>query len=191
MAWSDVVVKVLDILEPVIKIPPPSSTIIRFGQTVALRTTHDGRYVMANLSDREKLMARAEHVQAWEIFEIVDSLDPFQAVTRKAAHYGDKIALRATNNSRFVGVDGDSAGRELTARVTDVKEWETFILSRPRRKARYRRDNTVCYGNFFALRDYNGNFVTADFNDSGTLRATARRIDSWETFVFIEPSNPR
>jgi hypothetical protein len=166
----------------------PKQDALTFGKKVGIRAC-DGRYVMADLNTNSRLLGREHHLKEWEMFEIVDALDPFSSVP-KPIRYGDKVALRAINNGSFVGAALDSNG-ELFARVSWVKAWETFVLCRTPSSVRVGVDNIVRYGSFFALQAHNGKNVMFNREGDGGLSAVALHIKEWETFVFIDPAQPK
>jgi hypothetical protein len=175
---------------PRVGIQPDSSKdqqILAYGQAVAIRTC-DGKYVTADLNNDNTLVARERHVKEWEVFKIVHAASPFSPMPKRAVHYGDRVALLATNNQNFVGAAFDS---QLTAWVAHVEDRETFTLLRPPKSKLRRYGRTVQYGSFFALQASNGQNVRYNCKGDGKLRAEVCHVEAWETFVFIDPTHPQ
>lgn len=94
--------------------------------------------------------------------------------------------MRALSNGRFVGADLNS-DKQLTTWATEIQGWETFTLYlTPESPAA----NVIRYGDTFALRAYNNAYVSYISTGDGRLLATASQIQTWETFVFIDPARP-
>lgn len=197
MNWAEIIAAIIaGIIGPVVILhytrrlkPISKQDTLTFGKKVAIKTWN-GTYVGADLNDDGKLFARVQHVQEWEVFEIVDALDPFTSTVNRPIHFGDKVAFKAMNNNSFVGADLDSQN-ELVAWGARVKEWETFRLLRPPENIRVRRTKTVGYGSFFTLQADNRKFVGCRFNIDSGLAAVSSRADEWETFIFINPDEPK
>jgi hypothetical protein len=163
--------------------------VLTYGQVVAIRAC-DGKYVMTDLNDQEILAAHERHVEAWEVFKIVEVSSPFSHIPKKAVRYGDKVAFLAMNNRNFVGAALHSQG-ELTARVAHVKEWETFTLLCPPTSRSKKRRDALRYGSFFALQAYNGKNVMYNRDGDRRLLAKVPYVSDWETFTFIDPAHPQ
>jgi hypothetical protein len=158
--------------------------ILKYGQRVAIRT-YDNTYVTLDLNHFNQMVGGAKEIKAWQLFEIHLASNPYSETRKRSVRYGDKIALRAVNNDCFVGASLHSQA-ELTAWVTYVKEWETFILCFSPATAPGKH-NLVSFGSSFALQADNGKYVQYAFAADKRLFAIADGIKEWETFEFVKP----
>ena len=162
--------------------------VIMYGYSVAIRT-HDHNYVTADLNRDHQLFGRAQNIKAWQIFEIVDASKPFSQKSKQIVRYGDKIALKALNNDRFVGADLNNE-KQLTTWASEVRGWETLTLCLTPEGPPANEEKAIRYGDSFALRAFNDKYASYKLTGDGRLLAVADEIKSWERFVFIDPSHP-
>jgi hypothetical protein len=168
-----------------------NKVIVHYGEQVAFRA-FNGEYVQVNLnSDNNKLIACGLAVDAWEIFEVLDANEPFSYETNNPVHYGDKIALRAKENNKFVSVNYRSDQKELTAAIKWVEPWEKFTLVIPPSNSKAKIGKAVHYGHRIALQGCHGEFIMSNQNNGMLMSAIASEIDQWETFAIINPSSPK
>ena len=124
---------------------------------IALRA-HDNRFVCADWTRKDHLVANRAGVGAHECFEVV----PLN---------GGKSALKAWNG-KYVCADA-GLGNILVADRDNVGSWETFeIISRGGKK--------------IALKAYNGRFVSADADRGNILVADRTEAREGETFERID-----
>jgi len=105
--------------------------------------TFDGRHVTADRNSNGQLISRTQHISLREIFEIESASEPYSEIPDRPVHYGDSIALKATDSENFVSCRLDSNG-ELKLNVPWVREWEKFILIYPSKPTKHGK--TVRYG---------------------------------------------
>ena len=195
--WLDTLMSIGEkILKPVIEsftdnVKQSQEIIVHRGDKIALKASSNGRYVQANNDTSNGIIiAQGGKVDSWEIFEIVDCENPFSYVKNIPVRYGEKIGLRATSNTHFVGVNYGDSQHILTSCVNHVEAWETFTLVvHPKSKAKDKQ--FLRYGDRIALRANGGEYVMSHKEKDGILIATAGKIDTWETFIVINPKEPK
>ena len=161
------------------------------GDKISLKARSNGRYVQANNdTPTGDLVANGSRIDSWENFEIVGSENPFSYVKNVPIHYGDKIALKALINNHFVGVNYHDSQHVLTSCVDHVEEWETFILV-VHPKSKVKNKQALKYGDRIVLQANGGEYVMSHKEKNGILIATAKKIDTWETFIVINPKEPK
>jgi hypothetical protein len=195
--WLDTLISILEkLLRPFTdkvteNIKQNQEIIVHRGDRIALKARSNGRYVQANNDTTTgDLIARGAKVDSWENFEIVDSEAPFSYVKNKPIHYGDKIGLKALSNNYFVGVNYQDSQHILTSCVGHVEEWETFTLVVPPR-SNAKQGQVLRYGDRIALQANSGEYVMSHKEKDDILFAVARKIDTWETFIVINPKDPK
>jgi gas vesicle protein len=154
--------------------------ILTYGAQISIQACN-GRYVMSDLNKGGKLSATAEHTKEWELFEIVDASNQHSNNQNRPVRFGDKVALRAVNNSNFVAINFQD---QLISRQTCLqKTWETFTLIHPVSRRRGR----IWYGSSIVLRAYNGKQVKCNLHEEAALQANAPHIKEWEIFTLKAP----
>ncbi len=132
----------------------------------------------------------AHDIKAWEIFEIVDASKPFFENSIRQVHYGDKIGLKALNNSRFVGADLNNEN-QLTTWASELRGWETFTLCLTPESAPANPEGAIKYGDSFALQAANDKYVSYKLSYDARLLADAPHIRTWEMFIFSDPAHSK
>lgn len=194
--WLDVLMSIGEkILKPIIErftenIKQTEEITVHRGDRIALRACN-GRYVQANNeSSAGDLIATGRKVDSSENFEIVDSQTPFSYVKNIAIRYGDQIALKALVNNCFVGVNYYEGQHIVTSCVNHVEAWEIFTLM-VHPKSNAKNGQALVYGDRIAFKANGGEYVMSHQQKDGILVATANKIDAWETFIVIDPKNPK
>lgn len=145
---------------------------------------------MCDLSNNERLFGRKRQIEDSEIFEIVNLPEtPFPAIPNRPVQYGDNIGFRSINNKNFVGVNIIGDEKEVTSRMPRPDTWETFILVFPREVPKHQKK--VYWGSAFALKADNKKFLRFNKDGDGGLYADADRVQDWEIFHFINPSEAK
>lgn len=195
--WLDALLSIVDkILKPVIDffteiVKQNQEITVHRGDKIVLKARSNGLYVQANNdSPTGDLISRGSKVDSSEIFEIVDSENFFYSVKNIPVLYGDKIALRATSNSHFVGVNYDDNPHILTSSVGHVDLWETFTLI-PHPNSKAKEKQVLRYGDRIVLLANRGEYVMSHKEKDGLLMAFGGKIDTWETFMVINPNDPK
>lgn len=162
--------------------------VVAYGDSIVL-SVFDGAYVQVGPDARGTLTATSKEFGEWDRFEVVSATG---AVKGRPVRFGDKIALRGTNNQLYVGVDyNDVYGKGVAAWVPNLDRWETFVLhsANPSRAA----GDVVAYGTSFALFSDENKSVKSCYvaykpaPDTQTFWAAASKIGNWERLMFIEP----
>jgi uncharacterized membrane protein YeaQ/YmgE (transglycosylase-associated protein family) len=164
-----------------------NSKVITYGSKAAIQTD-DKNFVTSDSNHGNQLIGRAKRVGAWQVFEIVEADRPYSQEKYKVVHYGDHVALRAINTNQYVGAKLDSEN-ELVSWANQLRGpgWETFTLDPPPNASGGQKE-PVRYRSSFALLAYNKMYVRcALWGDDGRLLAVASKIDTWETFTFVNP----
>lgn len=141
----------------VFKSPPTLSQRLIIGDTYALRSLANGKYVTAPNNGSNSLIAQSSSVGAAEQFQIADA-------------GGGNIAFIALINGKYVTAE-DSGASPLIANRTAIGSWETFT------------EFDAGNGNI-ALRAMNdGQYVTAPNGGAGALIAQSPTIGAAESFT--------
>ncbi|MBD2189493.1 fascin domain-containing protein [Pseudanabaena mucicola] len=155
---------------------------VKYGSQISLKACND-KYIMSWLNRRGKLAARADRINDWEKFEIVNAEEPFSENKNRPVRYGEKIALRSIANNKFVS----SNHGKLVARANKPMEYETFtLLSLENYK---KSGKNIEYGEQFSLQAHNTKQVYCRVRDDGRICIDSYRNDGSEVFTFIQPSN--
>jgi hypothetical protein len=141
--------------------PPPLQTGPPYGETIAIKASNNGKFVLANLGDSNaRLQATATAVGAWEKFRVDNA-------------GGGKIALFSLANSKYVIADDYHSNKLLRSIGAGIGSWQSFYWSR-------------LGGNKFALRSQiTDKYVTNNPNLGNVLVANAATtIGGWEEFTY-------
>ncbi len=158
---------------------------VKYGSPVSIKACN-GKYIMSRLNRHGKLAARADHINDWEQFEIINVAKPLLENKNTPVCYGDKVAFRSLANDNFVSSDLGNHGR-LIASVPHIKQWEIFTIS-PFKNDRKLGKN-VEYEDKFTLQVHNSKQVYCKVKESGRICIDSIRTDGSEIFIFIKPSN--
>lgn len=129
----------------------------------SLRANANSKFVSADNSGAEPLVANRDVDGDWERFKIIE-------------HSDGTISLLSMSNNKFVQADLNNGGR-LIASATYASTWEKFTREQ-------------ISGGLYALKSIaNGKYVSADLNKDGVLHADRDSVGgAWETF-YIAPSH--
>jgi len=165
-----------------------SEGVVAYGDTVVL-SIFDGSYVQVGADPRGTLTATSKQFNDWDRFEVVSATG---AMKGRSVRFGDKIALKATKNHLYVGVDyNDVNGKGVAAWIPNLDRWETFVLhsANPSRAA----GDVMTYGTSFALFSDENKSVESCYvaykpaPDTQTFWAAASSVGNWERLMFVEP----
>jgi hypothetical protein len=164
---------------------------IIFGNSIVYRSpvsikASNKKYIMARLNHHGKLAARADHINEWEKFEIVNAEESLSENKNRPIRYGEKVAFRSIANYKFVSSDLGNQGR-LIASAPHIKEWETFTLLPVKDDEKLGR--IIEYNEDFTLQIHDKKIVYFRVNESGSICIDSNRTDGSDIFVFIKPNN--
>ena len=164
---------------------------IIFGNSIVYRSpisirASNKKHITARLNHHGKLAARADLVNKWEKFEIVNAEESLSENKNRLIRYGEKIAFRSLANDKFVSSDLGNHGR-LIAGALHIKEWETFTLLPV--KDDDKLGEIIEYEDNFTLQIHDKKIVYCRVRESGRICIDSNRTDSSEVFTFIQPSN--
>ena len=158
---------------------------VKYGCKVSIKACNS-KYVMCRLNRHAKLAARADHINDWEKFEIVNIANSLLENKKIPVRYGDKVAFRSLANDKFVSSDLGNHGR-LIASVPHIKEWEIFTV------LPFKDDDklgtNIEYEDEFTLRLHSSKLVYCRVKENGRICIDSIRTDGSEVFTFIKPSN--
>jgi gas vesicle protein len=158
---------------------------VKYGSQVSIKACN-GKYIMARLNYHGKLAARADHINEWERFEIVNAEESLSENKNRPVRYGEKIAFRSIANDKFVSSDLGNHGK-LVARANKLIEYEIFtLLSVENHK---KLDKNIEYEEKFSLQVHNTKQVYCRVKDDGRICIDSNRTDGSEVFTFVKPSN--
>jgi len=157
---------------------------VKYGCQVSIKA-YNSKYVMCRLNRHAKLAARADHINDWEKFEIVNVANSLLENKNIPVRYGDKVAFRSLANDKFISSDLGNHGR-LIASVPHIKEWEIFTVLPF--KDDYKLGTNIEYEDKFTLQVHRSKQVYCRGKENGRICIDSIRTDGSEVFTFIKPS---
>lgn len=136
---------------------PVRSAFPYIGDTIHLKS-HNGHFVRAIFGGNSFISVASDHIGTWESFRVID-------------RGNNKIALQTISGKYVSLMPHPLKGLMTQATIDGNAEFSIVKLSNSK----------------IALKSANGNYLTAFAGGGAGLTASAKKINTWETFELIRP----